>query len=150
MIPDDEPTVQPPDSSEVFDDDVEKEKTAKKKTTTFDTPNISPPSNENTTIFNENKNKEQSPEIEIITLKYPESPPNANNTMIQRTIEIVTATVIVNRRITTLVTLQLRHFKGSTHLNVLKSHKNIFSAMKLIDPTNMFITSQNETIDTTN
>ena len=126
-----------------------KKNTAKKKTTTFDTTNNISPSNENTTTFNKNKNKEQRPEIEIITLKYPESPPNANNTMIQRTIEIVTATVIVNRRITTLVTLQLRHSKGSTHLNVLKSHKNIFSAMKLIDPTLKLITFQNETIDTT-
>ena len=128
MIPDDEPTVQPPDSSEVFDDDVEKEKTVKKKSTTFDTPNNIPPSNENTTTFNTNKNKEKSPEIEIMTLKDPELPPNANNTMTQRTIEIVTAAVIVNHRITTPVTLQLQPSKGSTNLNVLKAHKNIFSA----------------------
>ena len=59
MIPDDEPTVQPPDSSKVFDGDVEKEKTVKKKTITFYTPNNIPPSNENTTTFNTNKNKEQ-------------------------------------------------------------------------------------------
>ena len=61
MIPDNEPIVQPPDPSEVFDDDVEKEKSVKKKTSTFDTPNIIPPSNENTTTFNTNKNKEQRP-----------------------------------------------------------------------------------------
>ena len=52
MIPDDEPTVQPSDSSEVFDDDVEIEKMDKKKTTIFDTLNNIPPSNENTTVFN--------------------------------------------------------------------------------------------------
>ena len=98
MVPDGEPTVQPPDSSEVFDDDVEKEKTAKKKTTIFDTPNNIPPSNEKTTTFNENKNKEQSPEIDIITLKDPDLPHNANNTMTQRTIEIATEVVIVNHR----------------------------------------------------
>ena len=57
MIPDNEPIVQPPDPSEVFDDDVEKEKSVKKKTSTFDTPNNIPPSNENTTTFNTNKNK---------------------------------------------------------------------------------------------
>ena len=68
--------------------------------------------------------------------------------MTQRTIEIATATVIVNHRITTPVTLQLRPYKGSTNLNALKAHKNIFSAMKLIDPTLKFITFQNETIDT--
>ena len=69
--------------------------------------------------------------------------------MTQRTIEIETAVVIVNHRITTLVTLQLRPSKGSTHLNVLKAHKNIFSAMKLIDPTLKLITFKKETIDTT-
>ena len=105
MIPDDEPTVQPSDSSEVFDDDVEIEKTDKKKTTTFDTLNNIPPSNENTTVFNKNKNKEQSPEVDIITLKDPDLSPNANNTMIQRTIEIATLAVVVKHRITTPVTL---------------------------------------------
>ena len=96
MIPDDELTVQPSDSSKVFDDDVEKEKKVKKKTTTFDTPNNIPPSNENTTTFNTNKNKEQRPKIEIMTLKDLELSPNANNTMTQRTIEIATAAIIVN------------------------------------------------------
>ena len=150
MIPDDEPTDQPLAPNEVFDNDIENEKTVKNKTTTFDTSNNNPPSKENTTTNNEEKNKDKSLEIEIITLKDPESPPNANNTMTQRTIEIATAVVIVNNRITTPVTLQLRPSKGSTTLNVLKAHKNIFSAMKLIDPTLKLITFQNETIDTTN
>ena len=81
MISDDEPTVQPPDSSEDFNDDVEKETTVKKKTINFDTPNNIPPSNENTTTFNSNKNTERRPEIEIMTLKDPQLPPNASNTM---------------------------------------------------------------------
>ena len=148
MIPDNKPTVQPPDSSEVFNDDVEK-KAVKKKTTTFDTPNTILPSNENTTTFNTNKNKEQRPEIEIMTLNDPELPPNANNTITQRTIKIATAAVIVNHRIKTPTTLQLRPSKESTNLIVLKAHKNIFSAMKVIDPTFKLITFQNETIDTT-
>ena len=69
--------------------------------------------------------------------------------MTQRTNEITTAAVIVNHRITTPVTLQLRPSKGSTNLNVLKAHKDIFSTMKLIDPTFKLITFQNEIIDTT-
>ena len=69
--------------------------------------------------------------------------------MTQRLIEIVTAVVIVSHRITTPVTLQLRPSKGSTNLNVLKAHTNIFSAMKLIDPTLKLTTFQNEIIDTT-
>ena len=149
MIPDDEPTVQPPAPSEVFDDDIENEKTAKKKTTTFDIPNNNPPSEKNNTPDKGNKNPEKIPEIEVMTLKDPEITPNANDTMTQRTIEVATAAVIVNHRITTPVTLQLRPSKGSTNLNVLKAHKNIFSAMKLIDPTLKLITFQNEIIDTT-
>ena len=96
-----------------------------------------------------NKISEEIPEIEVITLKDPELPPNTNNTMTQRTIEIATAAVIVNYRITTPVTLQLRPSKGSTNLSVLKAHENIFSAMKLIDPTLKLITIQNDIIDTT-
>ena len=69
--------------------------------------------------------------------------------MTQRTIEVATAAVIVNNRITTPITLQLRPSRGSTNLNVLKAHQNIFSAMKLIDPTLKIITFQNDTIDTT-
>ena len=68
--------------------------------------------------------------------------------MTQQTIEVATAVVIVNNRITTPVTLHLRPFKGSTHLNVLKAHKNIFSVMKLIDTTLKIITFKNETLDT--
>ena len=72
MIPDDEPTDQPPAPRGVFDDDIENEKTVKKKTTTFDTPNNNPQSKENITTVDEEKNKDQSSEIEIITLKDPE------------------------------------------------------------------------------
>ena len=67
--------------------------------------------------------------------------------MTQRTIEVATATVIVNIRITTPVTLQLKPSKGSTNLNVLKTYHNISSAMKIIDLTLKIITFQNKTID---
>ena len=96
MIPDDEPTDQPPAPGEIFDDDTENKKTVKKKTTTFDTSTGNPQSKENITIVDEDKNKDQRPEIEILTLKDPELPPNANNTMTQRTIEIATVAVIIN------------------------------------------------------
>ena len=85
-----------------------------------------------------------------MTLKDPELPPNVNNTVTQRTIEIVTVVVIVDHRITTPVTLQLRPSKGSTNLNVLKAHTNIFPTMKRVNPILKLITFQNETIDTTN
>ena len=148
MNPDEGHTVQPPESLKISDDEVEIEKTINRKTTIFATSNTNPQSNENVTAHNQNKNKENHPTTDVTTLKSPILP-EANNTMTQRTIEVATAAVIVNNRITTPVTLQLRPFKGSTNLNVLKAHKNIFSAMKLIDPTLKIITFQNETIDTT-
>ena len=118
MIPDDEPTVQPPDFCEIIDDDVERQKMIKKKTTTFDTLNTTPPSDENVTTSEGNKNKEETPEIDIIMLKIPELLAEANITLTPRSIEIATAAVIVNIIITTLVTLQLRTTEGSTNLNV--------------------------------
>ena len=56
MIPDDEPTDQPPAPGECFDDDTENKKTVKKKTTTFVTPTDNPQSKENITIVDEEKN----------------------------------------------------------------------------------------------
>ena len=83
-------------------------------------------------------------------MKDPELSAEENNTMTQRTIEVATATVIVNNKITTPVTLQQKPSKDTTNLNVLKVHHNISSAMKLIDPTLKIITFQNKTIDISN
>ena len=58
MILDDEPTDQSPDPREIRDDDVEKEKTIKKKITTFNMPNNTLLSTENLTISNK-KNEEK-------------------------------------------------------------------------------------------
>ena len=148
MNPDDEPTSQPPDSLEIIDDEVVIDKTFKKKTTTFETPNNTPTFSENEETNEQHKNQEKHPNTDVITLKSPVLP-EGNNTMTQRTIKVSTAAVIVNNRITTPITLQLRPSRGSTNLNVLKAHQHIFSAMKLIDPTLKIITFQNEIIDTT-
>lgn len=66
----------------------------------------------------------------------------------QRTIQIVTTTVIVNKRITTLVTLQFQPNKGSSNVNITVAHRNIFSALKLKNPTLKIIAPQNNGIDT--
>ena len=121
---------------------------SKKRTITLTTPNTTPLSDENITTSEGNKNEEKTPEIDIIMLKDPALPADANNKMRQRTIDRATAVVIVNNRITTLITLRLRPTKGSTILNVLKSHKNIFSAMKFIEPRLKLIAFQNEIIYT--
>ena len=46
-----------------------------------------------------------------------------NKTMTQRPIEIVTATVIINNRITTPVTLKICPGKGNATINVANSQK---------------------------
>ena len=68
--------------------------------------------------------------------------------MTQIPIGIATTAVIINKRITTLVTLQLPPSKGSNNLNVLKAHKNTFFTMKLIDPIFKLTTFKKETINT--
>ena len=72
MIPDDEPTGQPLNSVEIIDDDVVNKKTTKKKATTFDTPNTIPPSTENGSTSEGNKNKEKRSVTDTITMKDPE------------------------------------------------------------------------------
>ena len=131
MNPDEVPTVQPLDSLEIIDDEVEIEKVLNKKTTTFDTPNNTPQSNENEATHDQNKNKEKHTTTDVITLKIPILP-EANNTKAQRTIEVAMAAVIVNNRITTPVTLQLKPTKGSTNLNVLKTHQTSFQQWHLL------------------
>ena len=49
----------------------------------------------------------------------------ANNIMIQRTIEIATAAIIINNRITIPITLEIRPVKGNAAVNVSNSHKNL-------------------------
>ena len=66
MIPDDEPTDQPPAPGDFFDDDTENKKTVKKNTTTVVTPTDNPQSKENITIVDEEKNKDQRISLQTI------------------------------------------------------------------------------------
>ena len=69
---------------------------------------------------------------DVLMAKIPE---NEEENSIQRSIELAPATVIVNKRITTPVILEIRPTYGSSIMNVAKGRRNIFSAMKLNDPT---------------
>ena len=86
------------------------------------------------------KNEGKPPKNDIITLNVPEATAEANNTMTQRIIEVVTVAFFVNNNITTPIILQIRPSKGSSNLNVLKAYENIFTTMKLIDPPLKLIT----------
>ena len=57
MNPDDEQTSQPLDSLEIINDEVVIEKTLKKKTTTFETPNNKPSFSENEETNKQNKTR---------------------------------------------------------------------------------------------
>ena len=68
-------------------------------------------------------------------------------TKAQRTIDIATAVVRINKRFTTPVTLEIRQSNGASNLNVDQAHRNIFMFLKLIKPTAKFTTPGNITID---
>ena len=81
----------------------------------------------------------------VIMAKISENEDDNNN---QKTIQNASAIVIVNKRITTLSILEIRPNQGNFNLNAAKTNRNIFSAMKLNDPTLKITTSQNVTIYT--
>ena len=119
---------------ETIDDEVVIKKTLKKKITTFDTPTTNLHSKKMKRLTNKTKIRKKYPNIYVITL-ISSVLPEANTIMTQRTIEVATAAVIVNNKIATSITIQIRLSRGSTNLNVLKAHQHIFSAIKLIDLT---------------
>ena len=69
------------------------------------------------------------------------------STKAQRTIDIATAVVRINKRFTTPVTLENFPSNGVSNRNATQAHRNIFMALKLIEPPVKFITPGNTTID---
>ena len=72
---------------------------------------------------------------------------DTGTTLIDRTLQLATLVVIINKRITTPVTLELKPVKGKSTVNVALSHLNIFIAMRKTDLTLKLIT-ENASIDT--
>ena len=70
----------------------------------------------------------------------------ANNIMNQRMIEIATTAVIINNRITTHITLDIRPGQGNTK-STLPIPIKIFSTMKLVNPALKKRTFTNKTIN---
>ena len=64
----------------------------------------------------------------------------------KRTLQIATR-VVINKRITTPVTLECRPTHGRSNLNVAVAHRNIFIAMKMKDST-LKILVETKIIDT--
>ena len=59
---------------------------------------------------------------------------DTNTTIIERTLQLSTQVVIVNKRITTPVTLELKPILGHSNINIALAYLNIFIAMKKTDP----------------
>lgn len=72
---------------------------------------------------------------------------NEENQQANRTLQISTTAVIVNKRITTPVTLENRPKHGSSYLNIVQAHRNIFISMKKKDFSLKLIT-ETQIIDT--
>ena len=60
---------------------------------------------------------------------------NDDDTKLDRTLQLATTSVIINKRITTPVKLEFRPTHGSSNLNVARDHRNIFIFMKMKDLT---------------
>ena len=73
---------------------------------------------------------------------------NENKRKTLKRIQVINATVIANKRFLTPITLEVRPNKGIYTIDVAQAHRNIFSAMKMNDPTLKIITPQNKIIDT--
>ena len=88
------------------------------------------------------------------TLKTPVNIENTDNNTVmvshltQRTIEVATVAVIVNSKVTTPVTLQIKPKNEKANTKIAQIHRNIFYAMKMIEPTQEVITFQDKIIDT--
>ena len=127
---------QPPDSvlndSEKTQSKLDSYIATKKSTHTINQNNV----NKNTSGDTVENSAKKTPENDILMAKSPESAKyNDDDTKSVRTLQLATTSVIVNKRITTPVTLELRPTYGSSNLNVAKVHRNIFIAMKMKDPT---------------
>ena len=90
----------------------------------------------------------KTPENDVLMVKSPENTKvNDDDTKLDRTLQLATTSVIVNKRITTPVTIELKPTYVSSNLNVARVHRNIFIPMKIKDPT-LKIFSNEIVIDT--
>ena len=72
---------------------------------------------------------------------------DVDTTHIERTLQLATQTILVNKIITRPVSLEIKPILGRSKLKIALVHLNIFIAMKKIDPTLKTITD-NVSIDT--
>ena len=98
------------------------------------------------------KNEKQKLISDLVTRKNTQND-SVNNTTdqevpskAQKTIDIATAVVQINKRITTKLTLETRHSNGVSNLSVAQAHRNIFMTLKLIEAAVKLFTPGNVTI----
>ena len=109
--------------------------------------------NQNNTNKNANRNKidksrTTTPNNDEIMVESPGNEySNDDNTKLDRTLQLVTTSVIINKHITNPVTLELRPNHSISNINVTRVHHNIFIFIKMKDPT-LIIISNEVIIDT--
>ena len=88
--------------------------------------------NKNTSGDTSKNSEKKIQENDVLMAKSPESAKdNDDDTKPDRTLQLATTSVIVNKRITTPATLELRSTHGSSDLNVAKAHRIFFITMKM-------------------
>ena len=100
----------------------------------------------NVNMIDEGKKKSKNMENGTLISKIPQKE-DTDTTHIERTLQLATQAVIINKRITTPVICEMKLVKGRSNINVALGHFNIFIAMKKIDPILKLIT-ENSSIDT--
>ena len=123
---------QPPDSvlndSEKIQSKLDSHIATKNSTHSINQHNVYKNTSGDTTENSAKKN----PESDVLMAKSPESAKdNDDDTKPDRTLQLATTSVIVNKRINTPATLELRSTHGSSDLNVAKAHRIFFIAMKM-------------------
>ena len=153
-IPIDLPEPAPPDFPQNDEKNNENVVNVKSPTKTNAKSNTMPESMKKHTKTQAVKSVAITPQNDLPTRKTPVEIDDIDNSTLpssllsQRTIEVASAAVILNNRITTPVTLQIRPKSGKSSIKIARVHRNIFHAMKIIDPTLKIITFQNKIIDT--
>ena len=111
-------------------------------------PSIQTKKKKNNNTTDEKTQESKHPKTDILTTKTPQNEDvDAETTQADRTLQLTTQAVIINKRTTTPVTLEIRPTHGSSNLSIAIAHRNIFIAMKKKDQTLKVIT-ENTTIDT--
>ena len=150
MIYPDGKVSEPPPQKEKIDNDEKDEKNVQKTTNTLTNLDLNSELSQDNTPTQQQKSRKQKLKYNTSYTKNSSSTDDDTNgvDVTQRTIEVANTVVINNERITTPVIFQFCPPSNTLEFSVSKVCRNIFEALKLLDPTLKFVTFQGTHINT--